>query len=244
LFDAKPWVPARQIIDWSMPGRSIFGRKKPLAENTLRRIELGIMKFWGKWAEPFLIILRGTGTATSVNNPLPTVTCSGNHFGLVEPLILHQMSGMNCLPVSKPLPTITCKSGHALIQPFITAIGQTSSPDRSRSLNAPLSTVVTKAEHCLVEPFLVKYYGNSVGAEGVDSPLATVTCNDRFALIEGAPHQLDIRFRMLQPHELAAAQSFPEWYQFAGKREDVVKQIGNAVPPLLAKAIAETIILN
>jgi DNA (cytosine-5)-methyltransferase 1 len=90
----------------------------------------------------------------------------------------------------------------------------------------------------------MKYYGNSIGAESVDLPLATITCNDRFALVEGVPHLLDIRLRMLQPHELAAAQSFPEWYQFAGKREDVVKQIGNAVPPLLAQAIAETVILN
>src|SRR5690606_5961580 len=34
-----PWRPAREIIDWSIPGRSIYGRPKPLAPNTLRRIE-------------------------------------------------------------------------------------------------------------------------------------------------------------------------------------------------------------
>jgi DNA (cytosine-5)-methyltransferase 1 len=209
LFKSKTWVPARNIIDWSIPGKSIFDRKKPLAPNTLKRIEAGIKKFWGALSDPFLIILRGTSTVRKISEPLPTVTCSGAHYGLVEPMILHQMSGMDCIPVSRPLPTVTCRSGHALI-----------------------------------EPFLMKYYGNSIGAESVDLPLATITCNDRFALVEGVPHLLDIRLRMLQPHELAAAQSFPEWYQFAGKREDVVKQIGNAVPPLLAQAIAETVILN
>jgi site-specific DNA-cytosine methylase len=39
----------------------------------------------------------------------------------------------------------------------------------------------------------------------------------------------DILFRMLQPHELAAAMGFPAGYKFCGNREDVVKQIGNAV---------------
>ena len=33
-----PWRPAREIIDWSLPGKSIFGRKKPLAPKTIERI--------------------------------------------------------------------------------------------------------------------------------------------------------------------------------------------------------------
>jgi DNA (cytosine-5)-methyltransferase 1 len=35
---------------------------------------------------------------------------------------------------------------------------------------------------------------------------------------------------MLQPHELAAATSFPKSYVFCGNREDTVKQIGNSWP--------------
>jgi DNA (cytosine-5)-methyltransferase 1 len=34
----KPWRPARDIIDCSIKGRSIYDRKKPLAEATLARI--------------------------------------------------------------------------------------------------------------------------------------------------------------------------------------------------------------
>lgn len=34
----KPWHTAAEIIDWRRPCPSIFGRKKPLAENTLKRI--------------------------------------------------------------------------------------------------------------------------------------------------------------------------------------------------------------
>jgi DNA (cytosine-5)-methyltransferase 1 len=41
----KRWVPAREIIDWSLQGKSIFTRKKPLAEKTLNRILIGLEKF-------------------------------------------------------------------------------------------------------------------------------------------------------------------------------------------------------
>ena len=43
--------------------------------------------------------------------------------------------------------------------------------------------------------------------------------------------------RRLRTPELAAIQSFPEGYRFAGSRRDRVKQIGNAVPPKMAAAV-------
>ena len=79
----RPWRSAAEIIDWSIPGESIFDRKKPLCTNTLRRIEAGIRKYWGAWAEPFLIVLRGTSerainsTAIPLSAPLPTLTAGG-----------------------------------------------------------------------------------------------------------------------------------------------------------------------
>jgi DNA (cytosine-5)-methyltransferase 1 len=41
--------------------------------------------------------------------------------------------------------------------------------------------------------------------------------------------------RRLRVPEVAAIQTFPEGYRFVGKRRSIQKQIGNAVPPLLAK---------
>lgn len=61
-------------------------------------------------------------------------------------------------------------------------------------------------------------------------------------LADGAPGLLDIRFRMLQPHELAGAMSFPSTYVFTGTRKNKVKQIGNAVPRLMARALCHTIL--
>jgi DNA (cytosine-5)-methyltransferase 1 len=76
-FGLPKWRPAREIIDWSIIGESIFDRKKPLVEATLKRIEHGIRRFWGPYAEPFLISLYGTGMSRSLDRPLPTVTTSG-----------------------------------------------------------------------------------------------------------------------------------------------------------------------
>ncbi len=48
--------------------------------------------------------------------------------------------------------------------------------------------------------------------------------------------------RFLTPRELARLQSFPDSFEFCGPKNDMVKQIGNAVPPLMAEAIAKQII--
>lgn len=89
------------------------------------------------------------------------------------------------------------------------------------------------------EPFLVKYYGTAQTAP-VRIPLGAITTKDRFGLVEGDIAGLDITFRMLQPHELAAAQGFPREYWFAGNKTQQVAQIGNAVPVGTARALARS----
>jgi DNA (cytosine-5)-methyltransferase 1 len=93
----------------------------------------------------------------------------------------------------------------------------------------------------------VSFYGNGQ-AHKIGEPAPTVTCKDRFGLVKpiveinGSKYQLDIRFRMLQPHELALAQGFPANYRFTGTKTDQVKQIGNAVPRRLARAIVAAVV--
>ena len=120
LFNYLPWRSAAEIIDWSIPGESIFDRKKPLCENTLQRIEAGIKKYWGAWAEPFLIVLRGTtdnainSTAVPLSSPLPTITAGAT--GLVQPFLTAYYGNGFTVPVSDPTPTICTKDRFGLIQ--------------------------------------------------------------------------------------------------------------------------------
>jgi DNA (cytosine-5)-methyltransferase 1 len=126
-----------------------------------------------------------------------------------------------------PLPTVTCAKGGAMGVAYLLP---QQSDGRLRRVDEPAPTVSTAGAIALV----VEYYGNGQ-ARPVTEPLPTVTCNDRFALLE-----LDgsrIGFRMLQPHELAAAQGFPQGYQFTGNKTEQVRQIGNAVPCGFSRAL-------
>ena len=84
------------------------------------------------------------------------------------------------------------------------------------------------------QPIIYSYYGNA-GYSLTTEPLPTITTKDRFALVDGAG------LRMLQPHELRAAQGFPESYVLCGTKSDAVKQIGNSVSPPVAAAITRAI---
>ena len=176
--------------------------------------------------------------------PLAAATMRRIEYGIREfwgeeavPFIARLYGNSTAESIKKPLSTISCSGAHhMLIQPFITAIGQTSAKQRNRKLTEPLSTICTKQEHCLVKPMLVQYYGND-HAVPLSDPIPTLTTKDRYALVNPEHSNYELGFRMLQPNELAAATGFPSDYKFTGTKVEVVKQIGNAVPPNFAKAI-------
>lgn len=239
----RRWRPARDIIDWSIPGESIFTRKRPLAPATLARIAAGLRKFGGARLEPFLVCFHGKSgdrRVHSLDEPIRTLDTS-NRFALCEPFILQQQSGGAPRPVSQPVPTIAAKGALALVEPFIIPLNHGAKDRRSYPLNEPFPTVTSVDAWALIEPFLTKYTSTGT-AYSVDAPLDTLTTRDRFALVEPRVenHRLDIRFRMLQPRELARAMSFEDGYQFMGSREARVRQIGNAWPVRLAEALCRS----
>jgi DNA (cytosine-5)-methyltransferase 1 len=228
------WVPASQIIDWTLPTQIIDERSKPLAENTMKRIFRGIEKYWGDYAKPFLVRYNGgENRVHSVDDPLPVLDTS-NRYGLVQPLIMHigQTSSKGRMrSIDEPLATVVTKEEACLIEPLF--IPQHSCGE-VRPTTGPLSTIATKGAISIVQPLLMNYNGTGV-CHPISEPIPTISTKDRFALI--TPENVRIGFRMLKPHELAAAQSFPKNYIFTGNRGEIVKQIGNAVCPKMAEAL-------
>lgn len=51
-----------------------------------------------------------------------------------------------------------------------------------------------------------------------------------------------IKNRAVSAREAARLQSFPDSYKFLGTKDSVYQQIGNAVPPLLGRVVAEKIL--
>ena len=74
----------------------------------------------------------------------------------------------------------------------------------------------------------------------LDKPARTLTCRN----LAGATGDMqrirtdDGRRRRLEVREAARLQSFPDWFEFSGPSSSQFEQIGNAVPPVLARSVA------
>lgn len=178
------WTPAWKIIDWSKPCPSIFNRKRPLAEKTLRRIEAGLRKFCKpEIVEPFLVKLRGTNNAASVPEPAPTVTSGGTHLGVAMPFqfkLIGNGAGRTA-PITDPLPTIVAvRENHGVVVPFIIQYhGGQDGDQRNYSPTDPIPTLDTQNRYGVVAPFIVPNFGERDGQQprthATEDPLPAVT---------------------------------------------------------------------
>ena len=184
-----PYRTAAECIDWSIPCKSIFGREKPLAENTLRRIARGLDKFTLKAGKPFIAKFYGGVVGSAISEPLGTVTAI-DHNALVAPQIAPYIMANNTNNVgaaaNEPLPTITTGNRNyytaaSLIQYHSE---QSSSEVRGQALDKPVMTVDASPRYGLTAAHIVKYYSRENHGSAVNSPLHTVTTKDRNALIE------------------------------------------------------------
>lgn len=210
----------------------------------------------GKFAlvQPFMVTAGGPEGQgrhpKSIDDPVPTILTE-NKLALIEvegepaSFLLGQHGGATARPVTEPVPTIATGGAISKTDAFVIPLNHGGRDVRTHDVNEPMPTITTIDAWALIEPFIVQFYGSGSGKEprSTAEPLPTVTSKDRFGLVrpvievDGQKFTLDIRFRMLTPKELARAMSFDEDYQFTGNREDQVKQIGNAVPCELAKAL-------
>jgi len=85
---------------------------------------------------------------------------------------------------------------------------------------------------------------NHIELSDLNNPTKTIHCGYAFQPRLFVPIKYKNKFyaREFTISELAQIQSFPKDYKFSGTKADIVKQIGNAVPPMLSKVIADEII--
>lgn len=189
-----PWRTAAECIDWPIPAPSIFGRKKPLAENTLRRIARGIQRFVIDSAEPFIVKCNHTTTkgqydcfrGQSMTGPLQTITKT-HGFAVAVPHLTKFRTGATGQPVTEPVPTVTAGTskrpggnGHALgiveagLVPFLAGNGGSEYQAKPRPLDKPAHTILKESRACVVTPVIARQFGASVGHRA-DEPSATIT---------------------------------------------------------------------
>lgn len=200
-------------------------------------------------AQPFMLSAGGPEVGPiSTEEPANTILTRG-HMGVAAPFLAGAggPTGMGRpQSVEEPMGTVIGENHRAVIIPVTHPDKPGDDPSaRTRSVDEPLPTVTgaRRGEIAVATACLVQYNGTADVAS-VDEPMKTLTGKPRFALLvtftNGEKVLLDILFRMLRPRELARAQGFPDDYVFTGKTEDVVKQIGNAVPVNMAKALCKT----
>lgn len=184
-----PYRTAAECIDWSIPCPSIFDRKKPLAEATLRRIAKGIMRYVVDAANPFIVGTAFTNTRASrvfnIEEPLRTTTAQPE-YAIVSPCILpvtHQGSDRT-ESIEEPFRTITGanRGEKALMSALLAGVGGRAGQSRPRGIAEPVATITSKADGAVVAAFLAKHYTGVVGSD-LEHPIGTVTSADHHSLV-------------------------------------------------------------
>ena len=188
----QPWRTAAECMDWSIPCPSIFERKKPLADATLRRIAKGIMRYVVNAAQPFIVPLthHGADRAYGMDDMFRTITAAHRgELALVQPFIStyygdKRPSDVRGVAMDEPLPTQTTENRHALVAAFLTEHANASSP-RSMDMAAPLRTQcanVKGGHFAVAAAHLAKHYTGVVGSD-LNDPIGTVTSIDHHSLV-------------------------------------------------------------
>ena len=182
----QPYRTAAECIDFSLPCPSIFERKRPLAEATLRRIAKGVKRYVIDAQEPFIVTCNHGGEGfrgQGIHEPFKTITAARDAHGIVTPFLTEHANGSSQRNFSADEPLRTqcaeVKGGHfALVAPTLIQTGygeREGQAPRALDIHKPLGTVVAGGQkHALVAAFLAQHNTGMVGHHA-GKPLSTIT---------------------------------------------------------------------
>lgn len=161
----KKWKPVKEVLDLQDEGNSIFNRKKPLTEKTLKRIHAGLLKYVAGGDDTFI-----------------QKYYSGNQNIKVK-------------DVESPAGTITTVDHHSIVKcNFILKYNSTSKEGKHvpPSIEEPCPVVACQNRLGIVNAeFMMKYYGKGSNFYSIDNTCGTLTTKDRIAKVHISKGQND-----------------------------------------------------
>lgn len=193
----KPWKPVREVLDFEDEGKSIFDRKKPLAEKTLERIYAGLIKFVAGGKDAFMVKYnsmnqRGKYVPPSLDEPCHTVATQGRLALASVSFLSKQFSGSpddKNISVEEPAGTITTIDHHAFVSVHY-------GNGFNTSCAAPAATLTTKDRMALVQVkrFIANEYSGGGQLSSIEQPNPAVLTNPKQKLITVKPWIMDTNF--------------------------------------------------
>jgi DNA (cytosine-5)-methyltransferase 1 len=196
--DAPGLLPKRtaaEYIDFSLRGKSIFNRKKPLAIATQKRIARGLDKFTIRAKKPFIIQTQFNNMPQDAFKPLTTI-CGVNKHSVVEPkytpFVMCNNNNNVGTAANEPLHTITGGNRHYLTEgklaPYLIQYHSetTARENRAYSVTDPIKVINGSPRYGLTSAYITKYYGGNYRGAGsaTNAPLDSITAIDHNALVE------------------------------------------------------------
>lgn len=192
----QKWKAVGEVLDLADEGRSIFDSdRKPLAENTLKRIYAGLIKFVAGGKDAFLVKWNsmnqsGKYQAPSIDQPCPTLAVQ-QRIGIAKVNFLSKQysgdpDGKN-IGIDAPAGAITCRDHHAFITAYM-------GKNQSSGLDAPCPTIPTHdriAVHAL--HFMDNQYGTGVPSK-IEEPAHTITTTPSLNLVTLKPWIMDTNY--------------------------------------------------
>jgi DNA (cytosine-5)-methyltransferase 1 len=191
-----PWRSAAECIDFSLPAQSVFGRDRPLAVNTMRRVAKGLWRHVLASPKPFIVGVggrMGQSPSRSVGAPLQTITAKADSCvaqPVVAPFVANTANGQttgrgpNAWSAEQPLRTVTSSNGFAtvgpMLAPFVSEHANASN-QRNMAADEPLRTICAQVKgghFSVVAPTLAPLRGTEeshLQGDDIERPLSTIS---------------------------------------------------------------------